>query len=102
MIEFVYLLVIFIKNKIKMGVCSLDPDNSTLVFDCVSYGMHKMTTKKGLKLQHCLKVLSKKIKVPLYKISKASYFFEDLDKHRTIKELNLPSGAVISVKFKSN
>ena len=70
--------------------------------DCILYGKHNITTKEGLTLKQCLNKLSKTIKVPISKISKVSYFNDDLDINKKIRELNLPSRAVLSVKFKKD
>ena len=84
-----------------MGVCAYNEGNPiTLVFDCISFGTHEIETKDLVRLKRVLKELSKIIKIPTSKIKNVLYQYQILDKRRTIKEMGLPSGAVLMVKLK--
>ena len=79
-----------------MGICAFDEGNPiTLVFDCVSLGTHKIETKDGLSLRRIIGTLSKIIKIPSSKIGDILYYYDILDKKRTIRELGLSSGAIL-------
>ena len=83
-----------------MGNCGKDEGKPILlVFDCISFGKHEITTMDGLKLKRVLEELSRRIGIPQSKIKEILYKYEPLDKHKTIKDLNLPPGAVLTVKF---
>ena len=84
-----------------MGVCAFDEGYPiTLVFDCISLGIHEIKTKDGLRLKRILENLSKIIQIPTSKIGNVLYLYEALDKNKTIKELGLASGSVLIVKLK--
>ena len=84
-----------------MGLCAYNEGNPiTLVFDCISFGTHEIETKDLVRLKRVLKELSKIIKIPTSKIKNVLYQYQILDKRRTIKEMGLPSGAVLMVKLK--
>ncbi len=70
-----------------------------LVFDCISLGTHEIQTGDEVKLKNVLKRLSKIINTPVSKIANVLYNYSPLDKNQKIKDLGLPSGAVIQVKF---
>ena len=71
-----------------------------LVFDCVEKGTHEINTSSKKTLKSVLETLSKRINTPSSEIKDVQYSYESLDKKKTIGELNLRRGAVISVKFK--
>ena len=84
-----------------MGVCAYNEGAPiTLVFDCISLGTHEIETKDLVRLKRVIEELSKIIKIPSSKIKNVLYQYQILDKHRTIKEMGLPSGAVLMVKLK--
>ena len=84
-----------------MGVCAFDEGNPiTLVFDCISLGKQEIVTKDGLRLNRVLETLSKIIRIPTSKIGNILYYYEVLDKKKTIKQLELKSGDVLFVKLK--
>ena len=86
-----------------MGVCAFDEGNPiVLVFDCISFGKHEIKTKDGLRLQSAIDVLARRIQIPSSKIDNVFYSYEILDKRRIIRDFNLPSGAVLTIKLKSN
>ena len=70
-----------------------------LVFDCISLGTHEIQTGDEVKLKKVLKRLSKIINTRASKIANALYNYSPLDKNQKIKDLGLPSGAVIQIKF---
>ena len=70
-----------------------------LVFDCISLGTHEIQTGDEVKWKKVLKRLSKIINTPASKIANALYNYSPLDKNQKIKDLGLPSGAVIQIKF---
>ena len=71
-----------------------------LVFDCISLGTHEIQTGDEVKLKDVLKRLSKIINTPVSKIDKVLYNYSPLDKNQKIKDLGIPSGGVLQVKFK--
>ena len=73
-----------------------------LVFDCVEKGTHEINASSKKTLKSVLETLSKRINTPTSEIKEVQYSYESLDKKKTIGELNLHNGAVISVKFKRN
>ena len=84
-----------------MGNCGCGSDGKPilLIFDCISFGTHEIYTMDGLKLKKAVEELSKRIRVPLSKITEVLYKYDPLNISKKIKDLNLPSGAVLSVKF---
>ena len=74
----------------------------TLVFDCVSLGTHEIKTYDGVRIKNVLRTLSKRINVNVSQIDQILYSYLSLDKNRKIREYNIPSGGVISVKFKKD
>ena len=82
-----------------MGICGDEGKPILLVFDCMSYGTHEIVTKDGVKLKQPLEELSRRIRVRQSRIGDVLYKYEPLNKHRKIRELNLPTGAVITVKI---
>ena len=84
-----------------MGICN-EGNSILLIFDCIGKGRHEINTFDGLTLNTVLKRLSKRINTPVSEIGNILYNYDVIDKSRTIRELNLPSGAVISVKFKED
>ncbi len=70
-----------------------------LVFDCIALGTHEIQTGDEVKLKKVLKRLSKIINTPVTKISSALYNYSPLDKNQKIKDLGVPSGGVIQIKF---
>ena len=84
-----------------MGVCCVEEgEPTTLVFDCISFGKHEIEINDGLKLKNALGLLSKRINVSTSRMSEVYYDYNNLDKNKKIKELNLPPGSVLMVKFK--
>ena len=85
-----------------MGNCGRDDGKPILlVFDCLSYGTHEITTMDGLKLKKPLEELSRRIGIPENKIGDVKYKYATLDKLSKIRKLNLPTGAVLSVKIET-
>ncbi len=83
-----------------MGICD-EGQPIKLVFDCISYGKNEINTGDELKLKSALNKLSKIINVPTSDMIQVLYNYELLDINRTVKELGLPNGAVITVKFRT-
>ena len=83
-----------------MGICD-EGQPIKLVFDCISYGKNEINTGDELKLKSALNKLSKIINVPTSDMIQVLYNYELLDINRTVKELGLPNGAVITVKFRN-
>ena len=82
-----------------MGICGLNGDPIYLTFDCISYGTHGIYTKDGISLEKVIEILCKIIRVPRRKITSVLYNYEVLNTNNKIKDLNLPDGAVLSVKI---
>ena len=83
-----------------MGNCGSDDGRPIiLVFDCISLGTHEISTMDGLKLKKPIEELARRLNVPTYYIKDVLYKYNTLDKSAKIKDLNLPDGAVLSVKF---
>ena len=87
-----------------MGVDNIcyDGEPILLVFDGISLGKHEINTMDGLKIKTVLQRLSKRIDVPVSQIGNVKYNYEVLDKNRTIKELNIPNGGVLSFELKKD
>ena len=87
-----------------MGVDNIcyNGDPILLVFDGVSLGKHEIDTMDGLKIKSVLQRLSQRIKIPVSQIGNVKYNYDIIDKNRTIKDLNLPNGAVLSFELKKN
>ena len=82
-----------------MGNCGDEGKPILLVFDCMSFGTHEIFTKDGVKLKKPLEELSRRIRLPQSRIGGVLYNYELLNKNRKIRELNLPTGAVLTVKI---
>ena len=81
-----------------MGICGDDGKPILLVFDCVD-GVHEIYTMDGVKLKKPIEELARIKRIPLSKIAEVSYKYEPLNKNKKIRDLDLPSGAVLSVKI---
>ena len=79
-----------------------DGEPITLVFDCVSLGTHEIKTYDGVRLKNVLRQLSKRINVSVSQIDQVLYLYTVLDKNRKIREFGIPSGGVLSIKFKKD
>ena len=82
-----------------MGNCGDEGKPILLVFDCMSFGTHEIVAKDGEKLKKPLEELSRRIRLPQSKIGGVLYNYELLNRNRKIRELNLPTGAVLTVKI---
>ena len=84
-----------------MGNCGAAEEGkpTLLMFDCVSYGTHKIKTMNNSKLIKSIEELSRRINVPTNNIGEVLYQYKNLDKQKTIKELNIPYGAVLIAKI---
>ena len=83
-----------------MGNCGSDDGRPiVLVFDCISLGTHEISTMDGLKLKKAVDELARRLNVPSYYIKDVLYKYTLLDKYSKIRDLNLPDGAVLNVKF---
>ena len=83
-----------------MGNCGSDEGKPILlVFDCISFGTHEIKTMDGLKLKNVVDELAKRINVPSRYIGDILYKYDTLDKYKKIRDLNIPYGAILIVKF---
>ena len=85
-----------------MGNCGCDEGKPILlVFDCLSFGTHEITTMDGLRLKKVLGELSRRIRVPESRIGDVLYKYSPLDKSSKIKDLHIPTGSVLNVKIET-
>ncbi len=83
-----------------MGNCGSDDGKPILLsFDVIGYGTHEISTMDGLKLKSVLEELARRVRVRPSRIGDVLYKYEQLDRHRKIKDLNIPNRAVITVKI---
>ena len=83
-----------------MGNCGEDEGRPILlIFDCNTYGTHEISTMDGLKLKIVLEELCRRIRIPTSNIKDVLYKNNSLSKQTKIRNLNLPAGAVLTVKI---
>ena len=70
-----------------------------LTFDCISLGTHEINVMDNLKLKNATDELARRLGISSNKIGDIYYNQNRLDKYTRIKDLNLPPGATLIVKF---
>ena len=70
-------------------------------YDCVGKGTEEILTRETAKLRESLEKATKRLGITFKEINEVSYSFEPINIEKTIKELGIPNGGVISIKLKS-
>ncbi len=83
-----------------MGNCGSDEGKPILlVFDFISFGTYEIKTMDGLKLKNVVDELAKRMNIKTSYIGDIVYKYDTLDKYKKIRDLNIPYGAKLVVKF---
>ena len=70
-------------------------------FDCIGKGTEEICTRITSKLRESLKKATEKMGISFKEINEVSYCYNPLNINKTIEELGIKNGAVISIKLKS-
>ena len=84
-----------------MGVLCYQGNKQTIIYDCTGKGQDSILVSENEKLSRSLEKYMKKNDITMKEINELSYNFNQIDKGKTIKELGIPDGAVVTIKLKS-
>ena len=86
-----------------MGNCEScageDGNPVVLTFDCISLGTHEIKVLDSYKLKGAADELARRLGIPSNRIADIYYNQNKLDKYSRIRDLNIPPGAPLIVKF---
>jgi hypothetical protein len=85
------------------NICNEDRGRQQwITYECVGKGKEDVWTYEELQLRDSLEKAIKKMGITIPEINQVSYQYISLDINKTVRELGIPNGGVISIKLKSS
>ena len=84
-----------------MGINCYNGQKKIITYDCIGKGRINFVVYEDEKLRESLVKYIKDNGITMNEVNEVSYSFSPLDINKTIEELGIPNGAVLTIKLKS-